>query len=330
MIKDFFNDVSVEDLIKNYNIRYPRLCGIIKQYCILNNIDFNDEIKDKLELPMSKIFTEKKSGLTYKELGRKYRCSDNDIKRFLQQYCILNNIDFNDEFETKLELPMSKILKEKQSELTYKELGEKYGCSAGVIRSHLKQYCKENNLEYSSKSIDLPMEQVYEEKKKGKTYPELANKYDCSVGTIINYLKQYCEENNLEYPKKSAKLSMKQVYQKFDLFCQELGNQYGCSVSTIKSYLKQYCEENKLENSSNSVKFSVEQIYKERTAGMSYRNLGKKYGCSTSKIRSHLIKYEKEIIRDNQIGLLLDLKEILLNSKKNGLNDIDVIYVKRK
>lgn len=106
IIKDFFDNVPVAEMVKKHNIKYTRLCGIVKQYCIQNNIDFNDEIQAKLELPIDEIYNDRKKGLSYVKIGKKYGCADETIKRHLIQYCNKTKIPY----QLRLLLDLKEIL----------------------------------------------------------------------------------------------------------------------------------------------------------------------------------------------------------------------------
>lgn len=239
MIKVFFDGVSVSELVQKYNIKYVRLCSIIKGYCLQNNIIFDDEIKNRLELPLFQIYEEKKNGLSDQFLADKYKCSIPIIRKYLKGYCEDKHLEY-----PSLELPLSQIYEEKKNGVSDQILADKYKCSVSTLRKYMRKYCDDENLEYPS--LELPLSQIYEQKKNGVSDPVLANRYKCSILILRKYIKKYCDDKNLEYP--SLNLLLSQIYEQRQkgMSYQTLADEYQYSISTIRYYLKKYCRENGL------------------------------------------------------------------------------------
>lgn len=70
-------------------------------------------------------------------------------------------------------------------------LGREYKCSNNTIIRKLREYCEENNLELNiiNLELDLPVEEMYNLYASGTSSTILAEKYNCSEGTIVIELK---------------------------------------------------------------------------------------------------------------------------------------------
>ena len=150
---------------------------------------------------MKKVYELKKQGITYKDLASKYSCSLSTVKRRLIEYCKENNckIPKRATCYKSIELPMKEVYELKKQGISYRKIASIYNHSHEVIRTRLVEYCEENNYEIPerapfSKSIELPMEEIYELKNQGMTYNVLASKYNCSAATIRTRLIEYEEE----------------------------------------------------------------------------------------------------------------------------------------
>ena len=237
--------------------------GLIK-YCEEKNIDFPEVNRGpkKKKIPMKEIYELKSQGLTYKEIAEEYNCDATTISLRLKEYCEQNNLDIPKANKGKREknLPMEKIYELKKQEMTYEEIGEKYDCTHEAIRQKLKEYCEQNNLETPKankgpRKKNLPMEKIYELRKQGTTYDELAEKYNCNYSTILNRLKSYCGQNNLKIPKaksgpKQKTLSIEEIYKlkSQGMSYKKMAEKYNCTYVTIRRRLKEYEEELVLRN----------------------------------------------------------------------------------
>ena len=303
----------------------------LKEYCNLNDLDFpeNQNLYDKVELPMEEIYELKKQGVLYRKIAERYHCSVTTIERRLKEYCELNGLDLpkNSNSHYKIELPMEEIYELKKQGMTYKEISEMYDCSIPTVISKLKEYCDLNDLDFPKKpnwpdKIDLPMKEIYNLRLKGMSYDKIEKQYGCSTCTVINKLKEYCDLNDLDFPENpnrrdKVELPMEEIYElkKQGMTYEEISKKYNCSPSTVIHKLKEYCDLNSLDlpkkpNRRDKVELPMEEVFNLRLKGMSYEKLAKQYGCGFRTIRNKLVKYEDE--RNKYLEMLLyDFNQVI-------------------
>ena len=304
--EDLIHDkVEIKDVINKYEISYFKLIDFIKKYCFHYKILIDEDIKKKLDAPLSEMLELRKQGISYGKLSEKYNCSLPTIRKKLIEYC--NEYNYPIPKTTpcpKLELPMEEIYELKKQGMTYNDLASKYNCSPATIRTGLAEYCEENNCKIPEtaswyKSIKLPMKEVYELKKQGMSYNVLSSKYNCSPATIRTKLIKYCEENNYSLQGKNiVQLPMKEVYElkKQGMSYNVLSSKYNCSLHTIRKRLIEYCKENnypipKTTSCSNQMEFPMKEVYELKKHGISYRKIASIYNCSHEVIRTRLVEY---------------------------------------
>ena len=257
------------------------------------------------------------------------------IEKRLVKYCEENDLEIPEKkFQSKIiKLPMEEIYELIKQGMSYNDLASKYNCSSAIIRTKLIKYCEENNYSLHGKNIvRLPMKKVYELKKQGITYKDLASKYSCSLSTVKRRLIEYCKENNCKIPKratcyKSIELPMKEVYElkKQGISYRKIASIYNHSHEVIRTRLVEYCEENNYEIPerapfSKSIELPMEEIYELKNQGMTYNVLASKYNCSAATIRTRLIEYEEELaLKNKYLEILLydfnKIQEDILNRK---------------
>ena len=308
--EDLIHDkVEIKDVINKYEISYFKLIDFIKKYCFHYKILIDEDIKKKLDAPLSEMLELRKQGISYGKLSEKYKCGSRVIEKRLVKYCEENDLEIPEKkFQSKIiKLPMEEIYELIKQGMSYNDLALKYHCSSATIRTKLAEYCDENNYEIPetapcSKSIELPMKEVYELKKKGVSYNDIALKYNCSSFTIRTRLAEYCEENNCKIPEtapwyRSIKLPMKEVYElkKQGVTYNDLASKYNCSSATIRTKLIKYCEENNYSlQGKNIVRFPMKEVYELKKQGITYKDLASKYSCSLSTVKRRLIEYCEE------------------------------------
>lgn len=322
------------------NINYSRICNTVKQYCLLNNIDFK-KIQERLELPMSTIYKARKNGISFNQLGNEYRCTSKLIKDKLVNYCNNNNLEIPD-IENINYLSLEEIYIKRTNGVSYKNLVDEYGFSKIKIQNDLKEYCKNNDLEYpifSDIKEEITPEEAYNEKKLGKSYIAIAEEYGYDPYIIRKYIIDYCHNNNLEIPKykKIVSLPIEEIYKKRKkgLSYKALAKEYGHSHEYIRQKLIKFCEEKNIDISVLNSTLITKQIFIDRKNGLNYDELTRKYDCSVAEINDNIINScSNEIIRLNnilkkeyQIKLLLDLKAILLKAQNNISKDEDSITI---
>lgn len=338
LINDFFNDISIFELVKKYNIKYPRLCGIIKQYCIQNNIDFSDEIKKKLELPMDEIYNQRKDRTPYTEMSKKYGCSATMIKKSLDEYCKLNNLKTPD-IERSDNLSVEEIYEKKKNGQTLASIGKEYQYSPTFIGKKILNYCEQEGLNYSEQRASV--EEMYELRKKGKSYKQIGVECGYNENTVSKYIETYCAEKGLEVPKYiCSTMPIEEIYAKkvTGSSYNSLAKEYGYNKSTLKKYLVQYCIENEIDPLILKGKLPMNEIFDSRKENISYAELSSQYGCSCGFLNDQMINYcmdsisqlNKMLEKEYIIKFLLDLKQVITNTQNNNLENDDIVYVNKK
>lgn len=198
---DFINKkVEINDIIKKYNVNYFKLVKYIKKYCFENGILVNEEIIHRLEIPIKQMIDLRRQGASYWDIAEKYNYSISvtTITNKLKEYCEENHLEFPEK-SSKINLPMKEIYELKKEGMTYEKLAKEYNYSVTLIRKRMKDYCKKNHFKLPersprSKTIELPIEKVYELKKQGMRLRRIAEKYSCSISTIRQRLINYEDE----------------------------------------------------------------------------------------------------------------------------------------
>ncbi len=178
--------------------------------------------------------------------------------------------------------------------------------------------------------------EIYDLKKCGNTYEEIAEISYTGVTYIRNYIKKYCTENNLEVPKLEFKrnkidLHLKEIYdmKKSGVSVDKISDKYNVSCNTIYNRLKEYCNENNLDiteiiYSRRKVNLPMQEIY-DMKKGLSFEEISWNYDVSETLIYKALNEYctennlevPKLEFKRNKIDL--PLKEIY-DMKKSGVS----------
>ncbi len=176
--------------------------------------------------------------------------------------------------------------------------------------------------------------EIYDLKKRGDTYEEIAKIYYTSITFIRNYIKKYCTENNLEIIKVEFKprkkdIPLKEIYdmKKSGVSIDKISDKYNVSCYTIYNRLKEYCNENNLDVNEimylgRKANLPMQEIY-DMKKELSFEEISWNYDVSASLISKVVNEYctakNLEVprleFRGNKIDL--PLKEIY-DMKKKG------------
>lgn len=137
--------------------------------------------------------------------------------------------------------------------LSVSEIVQKLGCKPGKLRRRMAQWGVQarsrseamqiKRAKDSERRIDIPptaLRSLYEEERLSAA--EIARRYDCSPGTVINRLHQYGIATKL--PGKAtvqiSKQELEELYLKERLSLRQIARRSGCDHSTIKNKLEAY------------------------------------------------------------------------------------------
>ena len=306
IIKDYvFGKSSMEDMIETTGFSYNSLVRIINNYCNKNNVK-RAKIESKLNKTYHNMYMMKYIGSSYDEIAEKYNSKPSVIKSLIDRYCKRNNISQSDNIKYKkidndLNLPSEEIYKLKKSGLSYRKIAEKYNCSWKAIKIILIKYCNENNIEtchelknvnlsierrdnnFPRKSLNLPVEKIYELKNNGMTFEEIADMYSCSSSAVRQLLIKYCSYYKINLPIKlnceGLNLDLDVAYElkESGMTYNQIAMMYCCTTSTIRNMLIKYSVENGVEipisRKTKEFEFKSKEIFDSKAEGMSYEKV---------------------------------------------------------
>ena len=180
---------------------------------------------------------------------------------------------------SKINLPIDEVIKDYQSGMSYNELGEKYGASAYIIKTQLKEAGVQIISAKERNKLKFPLEQVIKDYQSGMTSTELGKKYGYDAKTITTRLR----EAGVQIRKRGFggmnKAKKEKLYDKQ-------------KISVLKR---------------NKKKYPLDKIKKDYESGMTSYELGKKYGCSYATILKRL----------REAGVQIQIRK--RNTKKKGV-----------
>ena len=97
--------------------------------------------------------------------------------------------------------------------------------------------------------IDLPVEEILEDKKNKMTQRKLEIKYGVSMATISSRIKEYCKATGEEEPKGQLtgriELPVEEIVKKWKkgIKINDIAAEYGVSATTISNRITEYCQE---------------------------------------------------------------------------------------
>ena len=137
-------------------------------------------------------------------------------------------------------LPMEEVIKDYEV-MTYKELGEKYGCSLTTIRNRLKEAGVKKISALERNRLKSPLEQVIKDYKSGMSSTELGEWYGVSANVISNRLKKAGVEIISALERNRLKFPLEQVIKDYEsgMTSTEVGKKYGYDAKTITTRLRE-------------------------------------------------------------------------------------------
>lgn len=152
-----------------------------------------------------------------------------------------------------IELNYAEIYKEYKNGASIRKLANKYNCAATTLSNRLKEYCRENEIEFLTKKtkLELPMQDIYNMYcYEDKTSTELAKMFNCVPETIISRLRIFAKKENLplnirEGHRRKKNLPIEQIYNEYiaGISSKKLGQKYGCMHNVILNRLREYAND---------------------------------------------------------------------------------------
>ena len=133
VISEYQSGMSMKELGEKYGVSYSTLKTRLKKAGVKKITAFE---RNMMSLPTKQIISEYQSGISPKDLSKKYNLSITRIRSLLK-YEGVKKITARE--RNTMRLPMAQIISEYQSGMTMKELGEKYGVGAMIIWYRLKE-----------------------------------------------------------------------------------------------------------------------------------------------------------------------------------------------
>lgn len=122
---------------------------------------------------------------TLKEVTAHYGCAQSTISYHLRKYGIYKVYEFNTDHLYQLYITENKTLQ---------NIANHYRCSRGTISKYLQKagIKKSKDIQYNSRrKFQIDRDELYQLYVDGKTQPEIAEYYGCSLSLIVQYTSKY-------------------------------------------------------------------------------------------------------------------------------------------
>lgn len=312
---EYITGISSKKLGQKYGCMHNVILNRLREYANEYNIELviREGGPVLFKLPSEEIYIKYMSGMSLREIGDDYGCSDRCIKKRLVDYCEENDIELTmrEAARRKIKLPIDEIYKKYQSGISAVVLGREYKCSNNTIIRKLREYCEENNLELNiiSLELDLPVEEMYNLYASGISSTILAEKYNCSEGTVVNRIKKYCKQNKIEMPavpvkkkgnkKIASNVTGEEIYNLYldGYTIGDIAKSKNLTKRTISEELYAYLEREgknlKIRSGRKRQELPSEKIYLEYRSGKTMQEIAEEYQCSATTIADRVISYCK-------------------------------------
>lgn len=253
--------VPIKEIAERFHYPFNPVYKRLHKYCEENNLPFTNvpPKNSKPYLSSEKIYQLRQSGVPIKEIAQRLNCTSYAIYYRLHKYCKEKNIPFEKQISkpAEIKLPIVEVYEKYQNGSSLEDLAESYGCTPNTLKKKLLQFYKDNNLTWQrltrSKTLILPMAEVYEMHQNGIPAKEIAEYFNCSFKTIYDKLHKYCEENHLplkeqEWSGPRFQLPISKIYDMYQSgeSMRKISEIYHCHYATISKKLRRYCRENNL------------------------------------------------------------------------------------
>lgn len=360
--EEYINGVSSKKLGEKYGCMHKTILKRVREYAAEHNLELkiHESGAQLLKLPEEEIYKKYISGRTLEEIAKDYNCSGSCVKARLVEYCKEQGIELKMRKSSKrfLDLPIEKIYEEYQSGISGVILGKKYKCSNNTIMLRLHKYCKENNLKLDiiTVEVQLPEEEIYNLYASGTPTAVLAEKYYCSPPTILNKVKKYCKENNLELPPFPAKqkrgknnieiakqITGEEIYNLYldgytmDYIARSTSNTKKTITEELYAYLEKTGKNLKMRNGKKRYEISPESLYLQYKSGKTMNEIAELNHCSQTVVSSRISEYCKAngiSLVKSSIGADTEENKKVYELSRNGMKQIEIAremgYTKNK
>jgi len=190
VISDYQSGMSPYQLAKKYGVSDSTIRNRLSEAGVQTRT--HAESRRWIELPVDQIASDYQSGMSPKQLAKKYGVSEVVIRSRLKEAGVRK---ITAKERNMMNAPMEQIISDYQSGMSLKKLGEKYGVSNNTIRKRLIEAGVQQERR-GRKKIDTPMAQIWFDYESGMSPKDLGEKYGINHQTIRNRLKEAEKELN--------------------------------------------------------------------------------------------------------------------------------------
>jgi len=351
IIDKYEHGISEQKLADEYNVAQQTISKRIIEYYKKEKrerpkVKYKNRTKSKkIKLPIEEMIKKYESGISSAELSREYNVSRSTILLKIRDYykeTSKKRIKHKTGQKRK-ELPIDEVIKKYEAGIKIKEMATEYNVSYNVIRTRISDYYKNNGTEkpkINLKRKQLPIKQIIKEYENGDKQSYLAKKYDVSLTTISERIREYYLENGVKVQRKKE-IPIKEIIKKFEsgIMEKELAKEYCVSMSTIHKKIHEYYSENKIRRKDFREKeIPILEVIEKYERGISELIMAKEYNVAYTTILRKIKKYYKEsgkkepkklrsesvIVKYLKKGLTIE-KILETASKKNVIIPQDII-----
>lgn len=254
------------------------------------NVIARQENKVNLHIDAEKIFKELESGKQLHKIVDEYGISYNIIVDRVKEYAEMQgikeinglnledilkgeNINKGRPSKRKIDVPLEKIIEDWKSGKKIQEIADEYGVCANVIYQRLRDSgvnVKRGRKRSKTHVNNVPIEVLVEEFANGKSYSQLAKKYEIPTSTVWHYIRKYEEEN--------GKIIKNNI------------------VEENRNALKEERVKKKTTRQAKTKKCKIDNIWKEYTNGVPISELATRYKIPDSTLKTQLKTYQDYLI----------------------------------
>lgn len=258
------------------------------------NISDKDELTDDILTLEEKIYELRKKGLTFEAISKEVGFSESTVYKKFQCYIKEKGVEDPKKNGETLDKKVHQLRKEG---LSYCEIALKLGKKTGTIYKRHKKMLKETNKKEINKPELLMKEKIYQLRKNGLTYEEIANTLNIAMHIVVRLYNEVIEEKDkiqiTEIDEKIFKLRQKGLsYQQISdkLKKEGIDKDYSSVNNACKRIYKiKNLEEPKVDRAAifkrtEESKLIDEEIYSLKNQGLSFAKISKELAKSGTKM----------------------------------------------